>query len=125
MADKPKVINDSKKFVDELTKGKNVTPAKELTTRPKTKAPSPQGKAIGEDVDAAPYKKGGSVKYRGGRTEADIGKMISDADTQARKGSNSEPLFKKGGKVKKYANGGSVGRGDGCASKGKTRCRVI
>ena len=87
MADKPKVINDSKKFVDELTKGRNVAPAKELTTRPKPKAPSPQGKAIGEDVDAAPYKKGG--------------------------------------KVKKYANGGSVGRGDGCASKGKTRCRVI
>ena len=29
--------------------------------------------------------------------------------------------FKKGGGVKKYAKGGSVTRGDGCAQRGKTR----
>jgi hypothetical protein len=30
-----------------------------------------------------------------------------------------------GGKVKKYSKGGTVvGRGDGCAQKGKTKCRI-
>lgn len=82
--------------------------------------PAPITKAVAKSKPAV-----SRTKYKGGRTEADIDNMISDADTQARKGSNSEPLFKKGGKAKKYANGGSVGRGDGCASKGKTRCKFI
>jgi len=37
--------------------------------------------------------------------------------------------YKKGGKVKKYAKGGSVGsaskRADGCATKGKTKGRMV
>ncbi len=33
------------------------------------------------------------------------------------------PGMRKGGKVKKYAGGGSV-RGDGCASKGKTKGKM-
>jgi hypothetical protein len=32
--------------------------------------------------------------------------------------------MKRGGKVKKYAKGGSV-RGDGCAQRGKTKGRMI
>lgn len=39
------------------------------------------------------------------------------------------PGMKRGGKVKKYASGGSVSsassRADGCATKGKTRGRVL
>lgn len=33
--------------------------------------------------------------------------------------------FKKGGKVKKVAKGGAVGRGDGIARKGKTKGRMV
>jgi hypothetical protein len=34
--------------------------------------------------------------------------------------------FKRGGKVvKKFSSGGKVGRGDGCASRGKTKGRVV
>jgi hypothetical protein len=33
--------------------------------------------------------------------------------------------MKKGGKVKKYAKGGSVTRGDGCAQRGKTKGTMI
>lgn len=44
---------------------------------------------------------------------------------QYAKGEKSEQKMKAGGRVKKYANGGSVGRGDGVASKGKTKCKVI
>lgn len=36
-----------------------------------------------------------------------------------------EAGMKKGGKVKKMAKGGAVTRGDGCASRGKTRGRMI
>lgn len=33
--------------------------------------------------------------------------------------------MKCGGKISRYAKGGMVGRGDGAASKGKTRCKVV
>jgi hypothetical protein len=36
----------------------------------------------------------------------------------------SDMSYKKGGKVKAYAKGGSV-RGDGCATKGKTKGRML
>ena len=32
---------------------------------------------------------------------------------------------KRGGRVKAYAKGGSVTRGDGCATKGKTKGRIV
>lgn len=35
------------------------------------------------------------------------------------------PTMRRGGKVKKYAGGGSVTRGDGCVSKGHTKGRKI
>lgn len=44
---------------------------------------------------------------------------------QYAKGEESEKKMKCGGKVSKYAKGGSVGRGDGIASKGTTKCRII
>jgi hypothetical protein len=35
-------------------------------------------------------------------------------------------VFKHGGGIKKYANGGSVSsRADGIAKKGKTRCKIV
>lgn len=42
---------------------------------------------------------------------------------------NPQPKYRKGGKVKKMAKGGSVSsaskRGDGCATKGKTKGRFV
>ena len=36
-----------------------------------------------------------------------------------------ERPMKKGGKVKKYAKGGSVSRGDGCCKKGHTKGKMV
>lgn len=50
-------------------------------------------------------------------------------DDESRFADEGNPNFKRGGKVKKYAKGGSVSssaskRADGCATKGKTRGRI-
>ena len=53
----------------------------------------------------------------------------NDADKANRMASELEEMYgryKKGGSVKRFAKGGSImGRGDGCASSGRTRGRVI
>jgi len=56
--------------------------------------------------------------------------MNMDRDTDAGyEYATKMPAMKKGGKVKKYAKGGSVSsaskRADGCATKGKTKGRMI
>jgi hypothetical protein len=38
---------------------------------------------------------------------------------------NAQPEMKRGGKVKTYAKGGSVTRGDGCAKRGHTKGRNV
>lgn len=55
------------------------------------------------------------AKMRGGR-----GRMMMDRSANAQE-------FKKGGKVKKMAKGGSTAskRADGCATKGKTKGRFV
>ena len=50
-------------------------------------------------------------------------------DDESRFADEGNPNFKRGGKVKKYAKGGSVSssaskRADGCATKGKTRGKI-
>ena len=49
------------------------------------------------------------------------------ADFYQRHGFKSDGSFKKGGKVKKMAKGGSTAskRADGCATKGKTKGRFV
>ena len=52
-----------------------------------------------------------------------------DMSSETKGSGSSEPDMKKGGAVKKYAKGGSVSsaskRADGCATKGKTKGRII
>ena len=46
-------------------------------------------------------------------------------DAAAKNSMNPDGGMKHGGKVKKYAKGGSVTRGDGCAQRGKTKGTMI
>ena len=52
---------------------------------------------------------------------------IRKAEFDAKRNAAAGPTMKKGGKVKKMAKGGSTAskRGDGCATKGKTKGRFI
>ena len=62
------------------------------------------------------------------RKEAAARKAERDAAIKTRL-AQPRPGMKKGGKVKKYASGGSVGsaskRADGCATKGKTKGKFV
>ena len=61
--------------------------------------------------------------------ESTLRGRASRADIQAKRAATTfdelaDVGFKRGGKVKCYAKGGSV-RGDGCATKGKTKGRMV
>jgi hypothetical protein len=67
-----------------------------------------------------------------GMDGANMGAPIMSGDVDAMMGRGAQrdmPTMKKGGKVKKMAKGGSVSsaskRGDGCATKGKTKGRFV
>ena len=51
----------------------------------------------------------------------------AEEDEEERKGrmTRTGGGMRKGGKVKKMAKGGKVTRGDGCATKGKTKGRMV
>ena len=79
------------------------------------------------NADKALYRVGDKV----GDVARKIGKKFGsnrvtsqddEAQMQARKDVKG---FKEGGKVKKMAHGGSVGRGDGCAQRGRTKGRMV
>jgi len=76
-----------------------------------------QSKDAYERVKPQPFRKGGMPDLTGD------GK-VTRADVLKGRG-----VFKHGGKVKKYASGGSVSsaskRADGCAVKGKTKGRFV
>ena len=64
------------------------------------------------------------------KREADAAEQANQqatSDFYKRYGFKSDGSFKKGGKVKKMAKGGSTAskRGDGCATKGKTKGRFV
>ena len=69
-------------------------------------------------------KKGGEMKMKMKKMMADkAGRAMTkkSADTMGR-----AMMMKKGGKTKKYASGGSVSsRADGCATKGKTKTKMV
>ena len=58
---------------------------------------------------------------------AGFGKGALGSDSKPLLGANARLAFKKGGKVKKMAKGGSTAskRADGCATKGKTKGRFV
>ena len=65
-----------------------------------------------------------------GMRDAGMGAPIMAGDVDAMMGRGAQrdmPAMKKGGKVKKMANGGSTAskRADGCATKGKTKGRFV
>ena len=59
----------------------------------------------------------------------DAGGPIMDEVMIAEEAPAGAPMMRKGGKVKKMAKGGSVSsaskRADGCATKGKTRGKLV
>lgn len=57
--------------------------------------------------------------------QAEMDKKMREAAERFKTSSESDsPGYKRGGKIKKYAKGGSI-RGGGCESKGKTRGRFV
>lgn len=84
---------------------------------------------------------GGNTAYGGleqvGAGAKTVGSALDDISNRLGKGTSSgsgispgmTPMMKKGGKVKGYAQGGSVGsaskRADGCAQRGKTKGRMV
>ena len=104
--------------------------------------PEPKGGMMPEPKGGMmPEPKGGMQKFVGGQRELAVGNRPHGEHVIQEKGkTRGKPLqpegnvgitsmMKKGGTVKKYAAGGSVGsasrRADGCATKGKTKGRYI
>jgi hypothetical protein len=82
-----------------------------------------RGQAAKETTSAKPTMKSAPTsKYRGGRSEEDINRMIAEATpdkmraTQFEKDNPDATPYKKGGMVKSGAS-----RGDGCAQRGRTK----
>jgi hypothetical protein len=69
------------------------------------------------------------AEYRGKNFNvgAGLGRGLLGREGAPMFGANAGVTFKKGGAVKKMAKGGSTAssRGDGCATKGKTRGRIV
>ena len=53
-----------------------------------------------------------------------VGATTEPLETVTDTGEGPTPTFKKGGKVKAYAKGGSV-RGSGCEQRGRTKGRMV
>ena len=108
--------------------------------RPSKSVKAELGPEMGESMSKAESKDAMSSFTRDEDEAKAKAKSLSDRKEQAarlarevKRGEDSQRLnepenpnatgetFKKGGGVKKYASGGSVTRGDGCAQRGKTR----
>ena len=86
-----------------------------------------RGQAAKETTSAKPTMKSAPTsKYRGGRSEEDINRMINEATPERMRGAQFEKdnpdatPYKKGGVVKSGAS-----RGDGCAQRGRTKGRMV
>ena len=80
---------------------------------------APKAKAKAKDKDR-PFKR------KEAYPESSIRETVTDIPNTPE--SEDTPELKHGGKVKKYASGGSVSasrRGDGCAQRGKTRGKMV
>ena len=84
----------------------------------KTKPTPADAAAIGRGNRSSGYKEGGSVMKKA--TKAGRAMVKKSADTMGR------AMMKKAGGGKCYAKGGSVSsRADGCATKGKTKGKMV
>jgi hypothetical protein len=81
---------------------------------------------LGGLIPMAMEKGGGSAML--GLIPAALDYNAKDKDKDKKDASMKTPGMKRGGAVKKYAKGGSVGsaskRADGCAQRGKTRGKM-
>jgi hypothetical protein len=73
---------------------------------------------------------GPSVTIPRNRAYARADQAAMDRDVRRMTGADEERAYKKGGPVKKMASGGAVkssasNRGDGCATRGKTKGRMV
>jgi len=91
-----------KEFVS-ADKGKKFNKGGEMKSKPDLKKLFKGKESIGEELKEAKAIKSGKI-----------------SPMQYAKGEESEKK-----PAKKFANGGLTGRGDGIASKGKTKCKVI
>ena len=86
-----------------------------------------EGPFKGMPKDVKPLRKGGKVMNEG-KMEKKMGRGMAKADMQkvatgaVKKHEKAMHGMACGGKVKKYAKGGSI---DGCATKGKTKGRMV
>lgn len=116
---------NGKKYTTEMAGEKKTAPAKA-----EAKPASMTGKEV---ADEKRRLEGRAGKSRLG--ESAFGRLLQrgmnrDSSSSSSSGSMDEVVgAKKGGMIKKYAMGGSVGsaskRADGCATKGKTRGKMV
>lgn len=93
-------------------------PSAKADEGPQTYADMPEGEEV---VDETGAKSG----FRRNPESGDLYRSIG-ARPKRNTDAGYSNLFKKGGKVKKYAAGGSASkRADGCATKGKTRGKMV
>jgi hypothetical protein len=96
-----------KEFVS-ADKGKKFKTGGEMKSKPDLKKLFKGKESVKEELKEAKAIKSGKI-----------------SPMQYAKGEQSEKKMKAGGSTKCYAKGGLTGRGDGIASKGKTKCKVI
>jgi hypothetical protein len=86
------------------------------------------GPAMGSTPARAPMPIGRTAGYLGPTIRGEGGERVSlGVGRRGAIGAGASVPFKKGGKVKKMAKGGSTAskRADGCATKGKTKGRFV
>lgn len=105
-------------------KGKKFNKGGEMTKKPNLKSLFKGKDTVKEEVKEAKAIKSGKISpmqyAKGEESEKNIPKAPFGKPP-----SSKDIKMKCGGSVKKMASGGLTGRGDGVASKGKTKCKVI
>jgi hypothetical protein len=93
---------------------------------------SGSSRGVGQQVAEAARQKAMEDRHndlaQGNLTEAEMDDLRAKTmrDPRSMPGTSGGVPMKKGGKVKAYANGGSVSsRGDGIAQRGKTKGRIV
>lgn len=112
--------------------GKSTTPIVQSTKTAEKYSPKQQLEAGESALRGAVNRSKIASKRSDAEAGAPKGSSFKDSPTRGKKTSYADDIdveYKKGGKVKKYAAGGSVGsasrRADGIATKGKTKCRIM
>ena len=96
-----------KEFVS-ADKGKKFNQGGEMKSKPDLKKMFKGKESVGEELKEAKAIKSGKI-----------------SPMQYAKGEQSEKKMKAGGSTKCMAKGGLTSRGDGIASKGKTKCKYV